>query len=179
MRDRFKLPLWTLPVPIPTPRGNKYLLTFVDHFSKYAEAFAIPEQTAEVCARVYAREIVTCHGTGSVLVTDQGSAFMSSFFSDKCKVLGIQTTQTSSYPESNGVAEVAPDPPHRSLAPGKSFSYGVGPSVILLPHGLQIRISSSLLYKLENPPYDHQESEQTRRSTTTTTTTTNVMNVKF
>ena len=68
----------TGPYPL-TPCRNKYLLTFVDHFSKYAEAFAIPKQTAEVCARVYAREIVTRHGTGSVLVTDQGSAFMSSF----------------------------------------------------------------------------------------------------
>ena len=89
-----------------TPRRNKYLLTFVDHFSKYAEEFAIPEQTAEVCARVYAREIVTRHGTGSVLVTDQGSAFMSSFFSETCKVLGIQRIHASSYPESNGVAEI-------------------------------------------------------------------------
>ena len=68
----------TGPYPL-TPRRNKYLLTLVDHFSKYAEAFAVPEQTAEVCVRVYAREIVTRHGTGSVLVTDQGSAFMSSF----------------------------------------------------------------------------------------------------
>ena len=68
----------TVPYPL-TPRRNKYLLTFIDHFSKFAEAFAIPEQTAEVCARLYAREIFTRHGTGSVLVTDQGSAFMSSF----------------------------------------------------------------------------------------------------
>ena len=44
----------TGPYPL-TPRRNKYLLTLVDYFSKYAEAFAIPEQTAEVCARVYAR----------------------------------------------------------------------------------------------------------------------------
>ena len=68
----------TGPYPL-TPRRNKYLLTFVDHFSKYVEAFAMPEQTAEVCARVYAKEIVTRHGTCSVLVTDQGRAFMSSF----------------------------------------------------------------------------------------------------
>jgi len=32
---------------------------------------------------------------------------------------------------------VAPDPPHRSLAPGKPFSYGLGPSITLLSHGLQ------------------------------------------
>jgi len=35
-----------------TPRGNKYLLTFIDHLTKYVEAFRIPDYTAETCARV-------------------------------------------------------------------------------------------------------------------------------
>ena len=40
---------------LKTPLGNKYLLTFICHLTKYVEAFPIPDQTAEVCARVYAR----------------------------------------------------------------------------------------------------------------------------
>jgi hypothetical protein len=64
-----------------TPRKNRYLLTFVDHFTKWVEAFPIPDQTAETCARVYATQIVTRHGTGSTLITDRGSSFMS-FFRD-------------------------------------------------------------------------------------------------
>ena len=47
-----------------TPRGNKYFLTFIDRFSKYGEAFAIEDQTAETCARVYATQIVSRYGTG-------------------------------------------------------------------------------------------------------------------
>jgi uncharacterized protein YqcC (DUF446 family) len=35
-----------------TPRCKKYLPTFVDRFSMYAEVYAIPEDTAGVCARV-------------------------------------------------------------------------------------------------------------------------------
>ena len=106
----------TGPYPL-TPRRNKYLLTFVDHFSKYAEAFPIPDQSAEVCARVYTREIVARHGTGSVLVTDQGSAFMSSFFGETCKVLGIKRIHTSSFhPQSNGTVERW----HRTLHTGLS-----------------------------------------------------------
>jgi len=66
-----------------TPRKNKYLLTSIDHFTKYAEAFPIPDQTAEICARVYATRIITRHGTGSKLITDQGRAFTSSFFFEK------------------------------------------------------------------------------------------------
>ena len=89
-----------------TPLGNKYLLTFIDHFSQYVDAFPIPDQTAEICARIYDTQIVTRHGTGSTLITDQGPAFMSSFFQGTCKILEIRRIRTSSYhPESNGVIE--------------------------------------------------------------------------
>ena len=64
---------------ITTPRGNKYLLTFIDHSPKYVEAFRIADQTAETCLRVYVTQIVSRHGTGTQLITDQGPAFMSSF----------------------------------------------------------------------------------------------------
>ena len=50
---------------VTTPRKNKYLLTFVDHLTRYVEVFPIPDQTAETIARVYATQIVTRHGAGS------------------------------------------------------------------------------------------------------------------
>jgi len=38
-------------VPYPTtPRKNKYLLAFIDHFTKYTKALPIQDQTAETCA---------------------------------------------------------------------------------------------------------------------------------
>jgi len=87
-----------------TPPKNKYLLTFIDHFTKFVVAFAIPDQTAETCARVYASQTVTRHGTGSKLITDQGRAFMSSFFRESCKISGIHKVHTTSYhPASNGM----------------------------------------------------------------------------
>ena len=67
------------------------------HFTKYVEAFPIPDQTAKTCARIYVTQIVTRHGTGSQLITDQGRSFMSSFFQDTCKILAIRTTRTTSY----------------------------------------------------------------------------------
>jgi transposase InsO family protein len=91
---------------VTTPRGNRYLLTFIDHFTKYVEAFPIPDQTAETCARIYATQILTPHGTGSQLMTDQGRSFMLSFFQETCKILGIRTTRTTSYhAQSNGSME--------------------------------------------------------------------------
>jgi len=59
-----------------TPRGNKYLLTFVDRFTRYVEAYPISSQNAEECARIYVAHIVTRHGTGSKLITDQGRNFV-------------------------------------------------------------------------------------------------------
>jgi transposase InsO family protein len=89
-----------------TPRRNKYLLTFIDHFTKYVEAFSISDQTAETCSRVYEPQIITRHGTGSTLITDQGRSFMSSLFKETCRMLGIIRVSASSYhPSSNGMIE--------------------------------------------------------------------------
>ena len=65
-----------------TPRKNGYLLTFIDHFSKYVEAFPIPDVSAETCAGVYATQIVARHGSGFTLITDQGRQLTSAFLRD-------------------------------------------------------------------------------------------------
>jgi hypothetical protein len=51
------------------------MLTFICHFTKYAEAIPIPDMTAETCAKAYATQIVARHGSGSFLVTDQERSF--------------------------------------------------------------------------------------------------------
>jgi transposase InsO family protein len=114
----FEITSMDLTGPYPTTqRKNKYLLTFIDHFTKYVEAFAISDQTAETCARVYATQTITRHGTGSKLIADQGGAFMSKFFGETCKILGIQKLRTSSrHPISNGKVERL----HRFLHAGLS-----------------------------------------------------------
>jgi hypothetical protein len=87
----FEVPSMDITGPyLTTQRGNKYLLTFIDHFCKYTEAFPTPDEKAETCARIYATEIVTRHSTGSVLITVQGRAFMSAFFQGTCKILSPQ-----------------------------------------------------------------------------------------
>jgi transposase InsO family protein len=70
------------------------------------EAIPIPDQSVETCARVYASQTIARHGTGSKLITDQGRIFMSKFFEETCKILGIQHVHTSSlHPEANGKIE--------------------------------------------------------------------------
>jgi hypothetical protein len=50
----------TGPYPV-TPSKNKYLLTFINNFTKYVGAYPIADQNAESCARVYATQILTRH----------------------------------------------------------------------------------------------------------------------
>jgi hypothetical protein len=80
-----------------TPRKNKYLLTFIDHFTKYSEAIPIQDMTAETCTRAYETHLIARHGTGSGLVTDQGRSFTSVFFKETCKIWGIKQVNTSAY----------------------------------------------------------------------------------
>jgi hypothetical protein len=55
-----------------TPRKNKCLLTFIDHFSKWVEAYSISDTTAETCARAKSSQILTRQCTGFTLITDLG-----------------------------------------------------------------------------------------------------------
>jgi len=91
---------------LATPRKNRYLLTFIDHFTRYVEAFAIPDISAETCARVYATQIIARHGCGSTLITDQGRSFTSAFFQETCRILKVRKVRTSAYHAmSNGMVE--------------------------------------------------------------------------
>jgi len=93
--------------PFPrTTRGNRYFLTFVEHFTHYPEAVAIKQMTAERCARAYATHIIARHGSGSKLITDQGRNFTSEFFRETCKILGIRQIFTTAYnTQANGILE--------------------------------------------------------------------------
>ena len=45
--------------PLPTTKdGNKYILTFVDHFMRYCFAIPLPEQTAERVAYELVHKII-------------------------------------------------------------------------------------------------------------------------
>jgi len=91
-----------------------------------------------MCATVYATQIVTWHGTGYKLITDNGRAFLSSLFKETCKILGIRKVHISSYhPASNGMTE----PWHRSLHTARSHyinpPHKLGRTGTILSYGLR------------------------------------------
>ena len=93
--------------PLPaTALGNRYILVVADYFTKFVEAYAIPNQTAEVVARTIVTEFVARYGTFHQLHTDQGSNFESEVFRKVCALLGIEKTHTTPLnPKSDGMVE--------------------------------------------------------------------------
>jgi len=93
------------PLPI-TEKGNKYLLSFVDHFTRYCDAIPIAKQDTETIAREFVARIITQLGVPRNLLTDRGANFTSVLIKETCKLFGIKKLQTSSYnPQANGICE--------------------------------------------------------------------------
>ena len=59
--------------PLPTtPAGNKYILVVSEYFSKWVEAFAIPDQEASTVANLLVREVICRFGVPLFIHSDQG-----------------------------------------------------------------------------------------------------------
>lgn len=98
--------------PLPmSQRGNTYLLTVKDIFSKWVEAFPIPAQTAEIAANTLHREVFARFGLPEVIHSDNGRQFVGRIWMAVGDRLGIRMTRTPSYnPKSNPVERA-----HRDL----------------------------------------------------------------
>lgn len=93
--------------PFPeTHQGNKYILVANDYFSKWPEAYALPNQEASTVARVLVDNFVSRFGVPLELHSDQGRNFESRVFSGLCDLLGMRKTRTTPlHPQSDGMVE--------------------------------------------------------------------------
>ncbi|CAI5690254.1 unnamed protein product [Oreochromis niloticus] len=93
--------------PFPrTDRGNRYVLVAMDYFTKWPEAYAIPDQEAETVADVLVEGMFSRFGTAETLHSDQGRNFESKVFAAMCERLGIKKTRTTPlHPQSDGLVE--------------------------------------------------------------------------
>jgi hypothetical protein len=93
------------PLPL-TARRNKYILIVGDHFTKWTEAYALPNQEAETVANKIVSEFVCRYGTFRQFHTDKGTNFESNVMKEVCDMLQIQKTSTTPYhPQSDGMIE--------------------------------------------------------------------------
>ena len=71
--------------PLPkTERGNRYILTVVDHFTKHVEAYPLQDQEAASIARVFLNDFVSSYGVHYVIHIDQRTNFKSNLFKEIC-----------------------------------------------------------------------------------------------
>ena len=93
--------------PLPLSRqGNKYLLIVQDYFTKWVEAYPLPNQEAVTVAEVLVQQFVAGFGVPLFLHSDQGRNFESTVFAEMCSLLGIHKTHTTPYhPQSDGMVE--------------------------------------------------------------------------
>ena len=93
------------PLPI-SENGNKYILLVGDQFTKWMEAYPIPDQRAETVAHKIVYEYISRFGPPLDIHSDQGRTYESELMQQVCRLLEIHKTRTSPYhPSSNGQAE--------------------------------------------------------------------------
>uniref|UniRef100_A0A672I094 Gypsy retrotransposon integrase-like protein 1 n=1 Tax=Salarias fasciatus TaxID=181472 RepID=A0A672I094_SALFA len=117
---RSQAPLQQFPVGCPMDRvgiditgpyplsddGNRYVLSVIDYFTKWPEAYAIPNQEAETVADALVEGMISRFGVMASLHSDQGTNFESRVFAAVCERLGIHKTRTTPlHPQSDGLVE--------------------------------------------------------------------------
>jgi cleavage and polyadenylation specificity factor subunit 1 len=70
-------------------KGHRYLLTYIDHFKKWAEAVPFQDQEATTVANALATQIFTHHGVCDKLLSDPGRNFTSELIRELCRLLGM------------------------------------------------------------------------------------------
>lgn len=89
-----------------TSRGNKVIMVVCDYFTKWVEAYALPNQEAYTVADTLVTEFICRFGVPLQIHTDQGPDFESNLFQGVCKALDITKTRTTPYrPQSDGLVE--------------------------------------------------------------------------
>lgn len=93
--------------PLPRSRqGNRFVLVAIDYFTKWPEAYAMPDQEAETVVEALVQGMFSHFGTPSELHSDQGRNFESRVFAAMCNRLGIRKTRTTPlHPQSDGLVE--------------------------------------------------------------------------
>ena len=93
--------------PLPrTRKGNRYIIVAMDYLTKWPEAKAVKEASAEKTTEFIYQEIICRHGCPKVILTDQGTHFKNKLVEKLCGKFEIKHKLSSPYhPQTNGLVE--------------------------------------------------------------------------
>lgn len=94
--------------PLPTSsKGNKWIIVFVEHFTKFCELVPMRNAKAETVAGIFVREwVCRYNGICENFLSDQGTNYMSEVMQQVNAKLEITQKRTTPYhPTTNGIAE--------------------------------------------------------------------------
>jgi predicted aspartyl protease len=93
------------PFPV-TDSGNKYIMVVIDYFSKWPEAYGLPNQEAVTVSRALIENWICRYGLPLEMHSHQGRNFESNVFQGVCELLGVRKTRTTPlHPQSDGMVE--------------------------------------------------------------------------
>lgn len=86
--------------------GNRYILIFVDQFTKWVELIVTSNQLATTVIEAFYSNVICRHGCPLRLLSDNGPQFKSAIIETLCAYFGIQKIFSSAYyPQGDGYAE--------------------------------------------------------------------------
>ena len=93
--------------PYPqTLSGNKYIVSFIDVYSGWPEAFSVPDKSADNIVQLLLEEIFPRFGCPLEIVTDNGTENVNKAVRETLEAMNIHHVKTSYYsPQSNGKVE--------------------------------------------------------------------------
>ena len=84
------------PLPITTS-GNRYVLCFSDHCTRWPILVPIPTTDVTSVATAFFREVICNHGCPRILLSDRGTHFLSKIVSEVCKIMKTDEVNTIPY----------------------------------------------------------------------------------
>jgi transposase InsO family protein len=99
-------------VELPTSKSSlnkrdyRNILTVTDRLTKMVYFLPTDDLTPKHTARLFYKRIFTQHGVPTVVTSDRGSQFRSTFIKRLCAILGIrQNLSTAFHPQTDGASE--------------------------------------------------------------------------
>lgn len=85
-------------------RGSVYIVTCIDPFTKWCEAFPAPNKEAATVARIIVEQVICRLGAPIAILSDQGKEVDGLLMAEVCKLLEIDKQRTTAYKPSTNAA---------------------------------------------------------------------------